>query len=103
MKQLAKLKAPEINGIPAALLKPIPAAALTTLYQRIWRMCEWLKEWKRSVFIPILKKGDTKDCLNYGTIALIPHTTKVLLKIIQQRLSTVVNKSEKELKRLDYA
>ena len=52
---------------------------------------QWSKDWKRSVFIPIPKKGNAKECLNYCTIALIPQASKVMLKILQARLQQYVN------------
>ncbi|XP_029634963.1 uncharacterized protein LOC115210500 [Octopus sinensis] len=97
MKQLANRKAPGTDGIPLELLKPIPTKTLTSLCQRIWRTCKWPREWKRSVFIPIPKKGDTKDCANYCTITLIPHVSKILLKIIQKRLNTTIERELPEV------
>ena len=57
----------------------------------IWKTQQWPQDWKRSVFIPIPKKGNVKECLNYHTIALISHTSKVMLKILQARLQQYVN------------
>ena len=59
--------------------------------QQIWETQQWPQDWKRSVFIPIPKKGNAKECLNYRTIALISHTSKVVLKILQTRLQQYVN------------
>ena len=59
---------------------------LQSMCQQIWKIQQWPQDWKRSVFIPIPKKGNAKDCSNYCTIALISHTTKVRLKILQARL-----------------
>ena len=56
----------------------------------IWKTQQWPKDWKRSVFIPIPKKGNAKECLNYCTIVLISHTSKVILKILQARLQQYV-------------
>ena len=53
---------------------------------QIWKIQQWPQDWKRSVFIPIPKKGNAKKCSNYHTIALISHTSKVMLKILQARL-----------------
>ena len=53
---------------------------------------QWLQDWERSVFIPILKKGNVKECLNYHTIALISHASQVMLKILQARLQQSVNR-----------
>ena len=63
----------------------------TTIYQQIWKTQQWLQDWKRSVFIPIPKKSNTKECSNYGTIALISHISKVMLKILQVRLQQYMN------------
>ena len=57
----------------------------------MWKTQQWPQDWKRSVFIPIPKKGKTKECSNYSTIALISHTSKVMLKILQARLQQYVN------------
>ena len=65
---------------------------LHSIYQQIWKTQQWLQDWKWSVFIPIPKKGNGKDCLDYCTIALILHTSKVVLKILQARLQHYVNK-----------
>ena len=59
--------------------------------QQIWKTQQWPQVWKRSVFIPIPKKGNAKECSNYCTIALISHTSKVMLKILQARLQQYVN------------
>ena len=61
-----------------------------SMYQ-IWKTQQWPQDWKRSVFIPISKKGNAKECSNYCTIALISHTSKVMLKILQARLQQYVN------------
>ena len=60
--------------------------------QQIWKTQQWPQDWKRSVFIPIPKKGNAKACLNYCTIALISHASKVMLKILQARLQQSVNR-----------
>ena len=57
----------------------------------MWKTQQWPQDWKRSVFILIPKKGNAKECLNYRTVALISHTSKVILKIIQARLQQYVN------------
>ena len=62
-----------------------------SIFQNIWKTQEWLQDWKRSVFIPIPKKGDAKECSNYCTIALISHASKVMLKILQARLQQYMN------------
>ena len=82
-------KASEADGIPAELfqiLKDDAVKVLHSLCQQIWKTQQWPQDWKRSVFIPIPKKGNAKECLNYRTIALISHASKVMLKILQARL-----------------
>ena len=64
---------------------------LHSIRQHIWKTQQWPHGWKRSVFIPILKKSNTKECSNYHTIALISHASKVMLKILQARLQQYVN------------
>ena len=59
--------------------------------QQIWKTQQWPQDWKRSLFIPIPKKSNAKECLNYHTVALISHTSKVMLKILQARLQQYVN------------
>ena len=62
-----------------------------SICQQIWKTQQWPQDWKRSVFIPIPKKGNAKECSNYHTIALISHASKVMLKILQARLQQYVN------------
>ena len=62
-----------------------------SICQEIWKTQPWVQDWKRSVFIAIPKKGNTKECSNYRTIALISHASKVMLKILQARLQQYVN------------
>ena len=64
---------------------------LQSICQQIWKTQQWPQDWKRSVFIPIPKKGDAKECSNYRTIALISHASKVMLNILQVRLQKDVN------------
>ena len=64
---------------------------LHSLWQQIWKTQQWPQDWKRSVFIPIPKKGNARECSNYRTIALISHASKVMLKILQARLQRYVN------------
>ena len=64
---------------------------LHSICQQIWKTQQWPQDWKRSVFIPIPKKGNAKECSNYRTIALISHASKVMLKILQARLQQYVN------------
>ena len=64
---------------------------LHSICQQIWKTEQWPQDWKRSVFIPIPKKGNATECSNYHTTALISHTRKVMLKILQARLQQYVN------------
>ena len=64
---------------------------LHSICQQIWKTQQWPQDWKRLVFILIPKKGNAKECSNYCTIALIPHASKVMLKILQARLQQYVN------------
>ena len=57
----------------------------------IWKTQQWPQDWKRTVFIPIPKKGNAKECSNYHTIALVSHASKVMLKIFQARVQQYVN------------
>ena len=77
------------DGIPAELFRILKDGAVKVLHSigsQIWKTQQWPQDWKRSVFIPIPKKGNAKECSNYPTIALISHTSKVMLKILQARL-----------------
>ena len=71
---------------------PCPVLTVASICQQIWKTKQWPQDWKRSVFIPIPKKGNTKECSNYHTIALISHASKVMLKILQARLQQYVNR-----------
>ena len=64
---------------------------LHSICQQVWKTQQWPQDWKRSVFIPIPKKGNAKECSNYRTIAFISHASKVMLKILQARLQQYVN------------
>ena len=64
---------------------------LQSICDQIWKIQQWPQDWKRSVFIPVPKKGNNKECSNYHTIALISHTSKVMLKILQARLQQYMN------------
>ena len=65
---------------------------LHSICQQIWKTQQWPQDWKRSVFIPIPKKGNAKECSKYCTIALISHTSKAMLKILQARLQQYINR-----------
>ena len=78
-------------GIPVKLfqiLKDDAVKVLHSIYQQIWKTQQWPQDWKRSVFIPIPKKGSAKDCSNDCTVALISHASKVMLKILQANYPT---------------
>ena len=82
------------DGFPAELfqiLKDDAVKVLHSICQQIWKTQQWLQDWERSVFIPITKKGNAKECSNYHTVALISHARKVKLKILQHRLEQYLN------------
>ena len=86
---IIKNKASGGNGIPVELfqiLKDVAVKVLHSICQHIWKTQQWPREWKRSVFIPISKKGNAKECSNCCTIALISQASKVTLKILRGRL-----------------
>ena len=87
-------KASGADGIPAELfqiLKDDALEGLHSIYQQMWKTQQWPQDWKRSVFIPIPKKGNAKECSNYCIVVLIPHSRKVMLKILQDRLQQYMN------------
>ena len=82
------------DGIPVELfqiLKDDGVEVLHSICQQIWKTQQWPHYWKRSVFIPIPKKGNAKECSKYCTIILISHISKVMLKILQARLQQYMN------------
>ena len=82
------------DGIPAELPQILKDDAVTVLHsicQQIWKTQEWPRNWKRSIFIPNLKKGNAKECSNYLKIAFISHASKVILKVLQARLQQYMN------------
>ena len=82
------------DGIPVELfqiLKNDTVKVLHSICQQIWKTQQWPQDWKRSVFVPIPKKGNAKECSNYCTIALISNTSEVMLKILHARLQKYVN------------
>ena len=88
-------KASGDDGIPVELfqiLKDDAVKVLHSICQQIWKTQQWTQDWKRSVFIPIPKKGNAKECSNCCTIVLISHASKVMLKILQARLQQYVNR-----------
>ena len=87
-------KASGCDGFPVELfqiLKDLTVKVLHSICQQIWKTQQWTKNWKRSIFIPIPKKGNDEECANYHTIALILHASKVMLKILQARLQQYMN------------
>ena len=82
------------DGIPIELFQILKDEAVILLHsicQQTWKTQQWPQDWKRSIFIPMPKKGNAKECSNYHTIALISHASKVMLKILQARLQQYVN------------
>ena len=82
------------DGIPVELfqiLKDDAVKVLHSICQQIWKTQQWPQNWKMSVFTPISKKGNAKECSKYCTIALVSHNSKVMLKILQARLQQYVN------------
>ena len=83
------------DGIPAELFQILKDDAMKVLHsicQKTWKTQQWPQNWKRSVFIPISKKGNAKECSNYYIIALISHSSKVMFKIIHARLQQYMNR-----------
>ena len=94
LESMTTNKASGGDGIPVELLQILKDDAVKVLHsicQQIWKTQQWPQDWKRSVFIAIPKKGSAKECSNYHTIALISHTSKVVLKILQARLQQYAN------------
>jgi len=82
------------DGIPVELFQILKDDAVKVLHscQQIWKTQQWPQDWKGSVFMPVPKKGNAKECSNYCTIALISHTSKVMLQILQVRLQQYMNR-----------
>jgi len=94
LESIAVNKASRGDGIPVEvfqILKDDAVKVLHSIFQQIWKTQQWQQDWKRSVFIPIPKKGNAKECSNYCTIALILHASKVMNKILQARLQQYMN------------
>ena len=94
LESITTNKASGRDEIPAKLfqiLKDDTVKVLHLICHQIWKTQQWPQDWKRSVFIPIPKKGNAKECSNYHTIVLISHASKVMLKIIQARLQQYMN------------
>ena len=89
LESITTNKASGGDGIPIELIQILKDDAVKVLHsicQQIWKTQQWPQDWKRPVFITILKKGNAKECSNYCTITLISHTGEVMLKILQTRL-----------------
>ena len=94
LESITMNKASGDDKIPAELfqiLKDDAVKGLHSICQQIGKTQQWSQDWKRSVFIPVPKKGNAKGCSNYCTIVLISHASKVMLKILQARLQQCVN------------
>ena len=91
---ITRNKSSGVDRIPVELfqiLKDDAVKVLHSICQQIWKTQQWPQGWKRSVFISIPKKGNVKECSKYHTIALISHTSKVMIKILQARFQQYVN------------
>ena len=94
LESITTNKASGGDGIPVELFQIVKDDAMKLLHsicQQIWKTQQWPQDWKRSVFIPIPKKGNAKECSNYHTVALISHASKVMLKILQAMLQQHMN------------
>ena len=95
LESITMNKASGGDGIPVELfqiLKDDAVKVLHSICQQIWKTQQWPQNWKKSVFIPVPKKGNAKECSSYRTLALISHDSKVMLKILQARLQQYVNR-----------
>ena len=95
LESISMNKASGGDRIPVELFQILKDGAVQVLHsvgQQIWKTQQWPWDWKRSVFIPVSKKGNAKECSNYRTIALISHTSKVMLKILQARRQQYMNR-----------
>ena len=95
LESITTNKASGGDGIPVELFQILKDDAVKVLHsvcQQIWKTQQWPQDWKKSVFIPIPKKGSAKECTNYHTITLISHASKVILKILQVSLQQYVNR-----------
>ena len=89
---ITKNKASGGNGIPAELFqipKDVAVKMLHSICQQIWKTQQWPQDWKKSVFSPVPKKGNAKECSNYRIIALISHASKVMFKILQASFNSI--------------
>ena len=95
LESITTNKASGSDGIPVKLFQILKDDAVKVLHsrcQQIWKTQQWPQDWKRSISIPIPKRGNAKECSNYRTIALISHASKGMLKILQDRLQQYVNR-----------
>ena len=95
LESMTMNKASREDGVPVELFQILKNDAVKVLHsicQQIWKTQQWPQDWKRSVFIPIPKKDNAKECSNYCTIVLISHASKVMLKILQARLQQYMNR-----------
>ena len=95
LESITRNKASGCDGIPVEIfqiLKDDAVTVLNSICQQMWKTQQWPQDWKSSVFIPVPRKGNPKECSNYRTIALISHNSKVMLKILQARLQQYVNR-----------
>ena len=86
-----KTRCSQIHKLTLKKKKDDAVKVLHSICQHIWKTQQWPQDWKRSVFIPISKKGNAKECSNYHTIVLISHASKVMLKILQVRIKQYMN------------
>ena len=99
LREITGNKATGVDELPIELIKAAGEAAitaLTALCQQIWKSNLWPQEWRRSLFLPLPRKGDLRLYSSYRTIALIPHASKILLRIIQGRLATYIEREISE-------
>ena len=103
LESITTNKASGGDGIPVELFQILKDGAVKLLHsicQQIWNTQQWPQDWKMSVFIPVPKKGNAKECSNYCAIALISHISKVMLKILQARLQQYMNHEILDVKKL---
>ena len=95
LESITMNKASGGDGIPVELFQILKDDAVKVLHpicQQVWKTQQWPQDWKRSLFIPIPRKGNEKECSNYHAIAIISHASKVMLKILQARLQQYMNR-----------
>ena len=100
LESITTNKASGGDGIPVErfqILKDDAVKVLHSICQQSQKTQQWLQDWKRSVFIPVPKRGNAKECLNYSTVALISHASKVMLKILQARLQQYGNRESPDV------